>query len=235
MGNLVGVGGLTNVGPVSGDTLAEITDLTVAVWSLTITGLVIGLVGALGFVSMVGESVDKSGERRFGRMLNLDAEARKLAGMGVDYDAFMELCKAKGHEDMSDESKRQVFDECDTDGNGKLDVKEIDVVLQKLKAHETTAKEAAAAKRDSTLKELNARQQGMDDKLDQIVQTMLEQATQINALISLKRRKSRSQASGGSLASLVKDHEASAPLGPVIKSSRTKKTTSFYEDEEDKQ
>jgi hypothetical protein len=42
LGNVVGVGGLTEVGPISGHYLAEMFDIVIAVWSLTIAGLVIG-------------------------------------------------------------------------------------------------------------------------------------------------------------------------------------------------
>ena len=47
VGNLVGVS-ITDVGPEAGHVLAELIDLLIAVWSLTVAGLVIGLVGSTG-------------------------------------------------------------------------------------------------------------------------------------------------------------------------------------------
>ena len=57
VGNLVGVS-ITDVGPEAGHVLAELIDLLIAVWSLTVAGLVIGLVGSLAWVGMLTEGAD---------------------------------------------------------------------------------------------------------------------------------------------------------------------------------
>jgi len=59
VGNLVGVG-LTSIQPVSGNPPAELFDLLIATWSLTLTGTVIGIIGGLTAVSdlaAIGEEI----------------------------------------------------------------------------------------------------------------------------------------------------------------------------------
>lgn len=54
-GNLVGVS-LTNVAPASEDVTVELLDLIISTWSLSLTGVAVGLIGG---VSVVGVMVDK--------------------------------------------------------------------------------------------------------------------------------------------------------------------------------
>jgi len=111
VGNLVGVGGLTNVGPESGHVLAEIVDLLVSVWSLTLTGLVVGLVSGLGFLSMVTERADETGERQFGRKV-LNAQSDQ---------------QLQGSEEMTVASSIGAF---------KVDIKEVVASMTALDAHQ---------------------------------------------------------------------------------------------------
>lgn len=64
-GNLVGVS-LSDVGPESGNTAAEVVDLVVSTWSLVLTGMVVGLIGGLSVISTLtdslNEGIDKIGK-----------------------------------------------------------------------------------------------------------------------------------------------------------------------------
>lgn len=62
VGNLVGVG-LTSIGDeISGHALAEMVDILVATWSVSVTGAVVGLVGGLSLMNLMTEMLDVSVE-----------------------------------------------------------------------------------------------------------------------------------------------------------------------------
>ena len=83
VGNLVGVGGLTSVGPESGHVAAEVIDLLISVWSLTIAGLVIGIVGNMAWVGLLTEGADSkissASERVMARMKLLAASEEGIS------------------------------------------------------------------------------------------------------------------------------------------------------------
>ena len=75
-GNLVGVG-LTDVQPMSGHVVAEMFDLLVAVWSLTLNGLVIAIVGSLAWVRMICEGAETRVEGSLKQIIAAPVSIRK--------------------------------------------------------------------------------------------------------------------------------------------------------------
>ena len=93
MGNMVGVS-ITNVGPAAGHVVAELLDLLIAVWSITVAGLVIGFVSGFAWVSALTGGADKllsrmhaevddapSLEALVSRVDEVDAKVGKLVAM----------------------------------------------------------------------------------------------------------------------------------------------------------
>lgn len=100
-GNLVGLGNpLTNVSPSSGQLLSEIVDLSVAVWSLAITGSVIGMIGGL---AAMNATIDKINDFITTTKYQV-SEPQKLAlakavaqGKVVDLPKFKEIMAEEVH------------------------------------------------------------------------------------------------------------------------------------------
>lgn len=113
VGNLVGVEALTEVGPESDHVVAEMVDILIAVWSLTITGLVIGIVGSLGFVKSAQKKSERSLNNVFSNVMRLKNDAMDIAleADGIDFGAYMQLVEAgiASAQDFSYEAAEEIF------------------------------------------------------------------------------------------------------------------------------
>ena len=140
LGNLTGVV-LTNVSPASGHVVTEVMDLLIAIWSLTVAGLVIGIVGSLAWVNSVAEATDSGLQSRVSKALarfTKEARARAQDGDGLDFASFMQLCADKGVK-VGPAALRQLFNEADSNQNGVVDAGEVEKLLE-----EVTKQSAAA-------------------------------------------------------------------------------------------
>jgi len=134
LGNLVGLGNpLTDVGPETGHIFAEVIDLLIAVWSLTLAGLVIGAIGSLAWVETLTRGADGSITHKFSTMMGFAQEARKLAAdpSGLDYPDFVALC-ADRHIEMDDAEMKRIFVEADTNKNGTIDRSEVERLIERV-------------------------------------------------------------------------------------------------------
>lgn len=172
IGNLVGVG-ITDVGPEAGHVLAELVDLLIAVWSITITGLVIGLVGGLAWVTFLAEGADASLASRFDKMLGFSDAAKKAAEEGFDFAAFCELIRENGVE-LEESKAKAMFEEADADSSGIIDKTEVDALLEKM------MKEQTATEPMSGDPALIARMDAMDAKLDKLMAMMAKMDTAVS-------------------------------------------------------
>ena len=152
VGNLVSVTGLTHVSPISGNAFAEILDLLVAVWSLTVTGLTIGLVGGLAWVTTVTDKMDSriSSSVNYwweGSTFNkFRSRVQQLASKtgGLSFDDFVQLCVER-QLNITRARMEAVFREADKDGSGLVNTPEIETLLQALEQDRRTAIEEFAA------------------------------------------------------------------------------------------
>ena len=165
VGNLVGVS-ITDVGPEAGHVLAELIDLLIAVWSLTVAGLVIGLVGSLAWVGMLTEGADGVMISRFDKILGLQESVNKEASEGgLDFDTFVSLCADK-QINLPSARLREVFDAADVDSSGKIEGSEVGALIEKVAA------EAEAMEAEPSVSELSERMDAMDKKLDKLVRLL---------------------------------------------------------------
>ena len=168
IGNLVGVG-LTNVAPAAGHVFAELVDLLIATWSITVAGLVIGLVGGFTFVGMLTDGADSAISSRVGKLLGLEKQLRDLADDGMDFKAFQELCEQHKVE-LSEARLRELFEEADKNQSGTIEANEVDLLMKKVKTEVTPVD---AMSNDVLL----ARMDAMEEKLDKLVRLMEAKAS----------------------------------------------------------
>ena len=170
IGNLVGVGDLTEVALVTGNVLVEIIDLLIATWSLTVAGLVIGLVGSLAWVSLLTETADEKVTGRMGKLLGFEAAAEAAATQSLDFPAFTAMCNDQGLS-LDDAKMRELFDAADEDGSGTIDTDEVKKLIASVKvvvAKGGGAKDASGSG-GAAVEELAARMDAMDKKLEKII------------------------------------------------------------------
>ena len=139
MGNLVGLATpLTNVAPVSGHVVAEIVDLLLSVWSLSLAGLVVGSIAQLTFVALGVESVDNSVQKRMRALvetLALDVKQAAQAGR-LDLASFQALVwgsNVPAIASMPEERIAALFSDADADSNGTIDKQEATGLVRKLR------------------------------------------------------------------------------------------------------
>ena len=163
IGNLVGVS-ITNVAPAAGHVFSEILDLLICVWSLTVAGLVIGLVGSLAWVNFLVENADSSLNSKFTSLMGLREKARELAAdaSGLDFDEFSQLC-VEHSLSLPEERRRELFNSNDENGNGVIDSSEVEKLIAKMKESETVESV------EPTTAQLVERMNAMDSKLDAIL------------------------------------------------------------------
>lgn len=170
VGNLVGVS-VAEVEVSSSHVFAAVLDLLISVWSLTIAGLVIGLVGSLAWVNLLTESADSSLTGGFDKAFGFAAEARSAASAteGMDFDAFVSLCRSKGIA-ADEERLRELFDASDTDKSGAIDAGEVEKLIEMVSQEEASGSKGGGTGVDSgTAQMLGARMDAMDAKLDKIL------------------------------------------------------------------
>ena len=165
IGNLVGVG-ITNVGPAAGHVFAELIDLLIAVWSLTVAGLVIGLVGSLAWVNMLVEGADSSVTTRLQALAGFNQEANALAASasGLDFAEFSALCEEHNIR-IAEARRRELFDSSDADGSGTIGTAEIDKLLAVMRKEEAEAPGGG----DVDMGMVVARMDAMEAKLDKLL------------------------------------------------------------------
>ena len=153
-GNLVGLGNpLTNVGPKSGNHMAEILDLMVAVWSLAITGTVIGMIGGLAAMNVALDAVNGIITRPAKYALDkaqADILSAEIAsGTMIDINKFtalvIKMYDDKGLPAPTVAAIAAEFARIDADGDGVIDEKE----LERLQIAPTQQAEGADAKLDA--------------------------------------------------------------------------------------
>ena len=176
VGNLVGVGGLTDVGPASGHVAAEVIDLLIAVWSLTVAGLVLGIVGNLAWVNSVTETTDASLSKGFGRVVG-----RKLRDLaeegGLDLAGFVTACEEAGSK-LSEERLRQLFEKADDDHNGYMDANEVEALLEVVRGEEEgssiTTLDPTSGNIGDLMQRIDSLEASMEARLDKLTK-LLEQ------------------------------------------------------------
>ena len=177
IGNLVGVGGLTDVGPESGHVAAQIIDLLIAVWSLTVAGLVIGIVGNLAWVSSITESTDTSLSQSFRKMLG--KRLRDLAAEGgFDFAKFMQTCEEEGIQ-LSEERLRQMFVKFDKDNNASIDAIEVEALLTAVREEDGSHSNVTNLTNQtisSVIQRIDALEASMEARLDKLTQLLEERA-----------------------------------------------------------
>ena len=148
IGNLVGLGNpLTDVGPRSGNTLSEGLCLLVSLWSLALTGCVIGLVGGLAFISNIMGGVDGSSEKVRGALRRQQTVTKVLRqaelhyGGRVTVESLQQLMLSMQAR-LAEEDVKALFELWDTDSTGVLDQKKFRTGLTKfLREEEARASE----------------------------------------------------------------------------------------------
>jgi len=137
IGNLVGLGNpLTDVGPRTGNTLSEVLCLLVSLWSLALTGCVIGLVGGLAFMANVMGGVDGSTEKVRGAMKRQQTMTKALRqaelhyGGRVTVEALQQLMISLQAR-LTSEDVKVLFELWDTESTGVLDQKQLRAGLTK--------------------------------------------------------------------------------------------------------
>lgn len=164
IGNLVGVS-IADVDVSSSHVLAAVLDLLISVWSLTIAGLVIGLVGSLAWVSLITESADEALTNRFSKAMAFSRLARQLAeGEGrLDFEAFEALCSEKDVT-LSAEDLRAAFDKADVDKSGTIDASEVDALIASIPTSSSK----------SSVEDLGARMASLEAKMDLILANVVQ-------------------------------------------------------------
>ena len=148
MGNLVGLATpLTHVAPRTGHAVTEALDLLLAVWSLSLAGVVIGSIAQLTFVALGVEGVDKTVMKRMRQMVDVLAlDVNKAAVTGMDLQSFQALIEdseVPALASMSPERVAAFFREADSDNNGTIDKDEAQSLVRKLRIEAETADSGA--------------------------------------------------------------------------------------------
>ena len=128
-GNLLGVQ-LTLVAPIAGHALPEILDLLISTWSLSLTGLAVGLVGGLSFVTRAVDNINETSER-LGLSpqdrLHMKVQEDVTSGRLIDLERFVNMMRDT--EGRSDDELREVFKRLDTDGDNAVTTTELEQYL----------------------------------------------------------------------------------------------------------
>jgi len=165
IGNLVGVS-VADVDVTSGHVLSAVLDLLISVWSLTIAGLVIGLVGSLAWVSMLTTGADDALTNRFNHVMNLARATRELVGTNggsIDFATFEALCREKGLS-PSTERLRTIFSDADANESGTIDSTEVEQLIASIQGLHDSA--------PTTIEDLGVRMERLEAKMDRMVETM---------------------------------------------------------------
>ena len=148
-GNLVALATpLTNVSPESGNRVAEILDLLIGAWSMTIAGVIYGFIGALTFTTAVVHTTDDAIMRRWARLLRrrtekvMDDLAADASGM--DFEEFKSAADTLPIE-ISLQRLRELFDSHDIDGSGSIDQMEAQGLLNQIVKEEEIATSSSSA------------------------------------------------------------------------------------------
>ena len=159
VGNLVGVSGLTTIGPRSGHVFAEIVDLFIAVWSLTVCGLVFGMIGNSVRASTVTEGASSIISSHLQRSFSDEARA-KASASGLGLAEFTRLCQ-ENEISLGPKRLHDLFHAADETRSGELDLTEVEKLLSKLKIVT-----------DGSSAEVVARVDGIEAKLDKMMSVL---------------------------------------------------------------
>jgi len=133
IGNMVGLATpVTDYSPTSGHAFGEMFDLLIATWSMSLAGLIYGVMAALAFAAATTAHLDAGLTRVFDTLFGLGAEMKKaISGPGsMTIDAFLEDCSETG---ISQAELRRIFTLSDPDGSGTID----DAEARRLRAYVT--------------------------------------------------------------------------------------------------
>lgn len=167
-GNIVGLGTpLTTYSPNSGHWVAEVFDLLIAAWSMTFAGLVFGLVGALGFVSLTTELMDRGVTSRVNLLVTLRNRIRALAedSSGLDLEEFFDEARAFP-KPLPEDRLRALFNDVDAERTGTIRKLQVPELMAKLEA---AMAESAA---DLKLKELVAAVARLSEQVQALRETV---------------------------------------------------------------
>ena len=133
MGNLVGLATpLTSLSPIEGHVTTEVVDLLVAVWSLALSGLAIGIMANLIFVTNLVETGDTKARLVMTQFLLWIAGTCKTShGETMDIHEFTDVVSSSGL-NIPATHVTELFNEEDKDGSGVIDHKEAQKLLKRL-------------------------------------------------------------------------------------------------------
>ena len=129
VGNLVGVGLSDVEDGMSGHVLAEIIDLIVSTWSLALTGGVVGLVGGLGFMTLMTEALD--GTAADVEAIGEEATKRAAQGNGLDFSEFEKLVNER-RLPIAEMQLKAMFKLADADNSGRINAEEVTRLMDML-------------------------------------------------------------------------------------------------------
>jgi len=182
LSNLTGLANpLTNVGPESGHWVSEVIDLLVAVYSLTICGLIIGIVGNLTWVNAITERTDKRISERM--MKRIPGKSRvhvkaNASTAGMNLKEFKAHCLDQGISASSDQV-HALFDRADTTESGIIDEDQVEKMIGQLRDVNPPAGLPFLASSRNRSTEIDvqcavARMDAMDAKLDAITRALVK-------------------------------------------------------------
>ena len=133
LGNLVGLGTpLTDISPSSGSYSAEIIDLLISTWSLSIAGTLYGVIGGLYMIETARSYTDRTFiNARFFAIAENQIEDLTNDASGMDIDEFRKVA-VEALPNLDDDALVEAFHEADKSGNGTLDHEEGQALLKHL-------------------------------------------------------------------------------------------------------
>merc|ERR1712070_303452 len=117
---------LTDITPTSD--AGKVVDILVAVWSLSIAAIFIGMVGGMNVVGKATTFLDYFGLLDVSSV-SIDKLVDSLKAVEeLNFQQFKTMLRSAGYLDDYEEPLRRLYDKVDTSGNGKLDKLEIEAL-----------------------------------------------------------------------------------------------------------
>jgi hypothetical protein len=160
IGNLVGVS-VADVTVESNHPFSAILDLLISVWSLSVAGLVVGLLGSLSWVHLFAESTDSSLTRGFAMAFGCRGVA---AGGPAGATGSLEGSQFLEEINLEVAHLRELYDHAHRDGNGSINADEVERLLTKLHS-----KLEAFNASTNGMQSLTARMDTLEAKIDMII------------------------------------------------------------------
>jgi len=184
MSNMLGLATpLTDYSPESGHVVAEMVDLLISTWSLSIAGCAIGVVSTLSFTGIITGGLDRKLQQMY-----LKATERRIRNLASDKSGLsMEEFRLEiERRDLAITPERaaDLFREADADGSGVIEQAEVEKLLASLEStvlsqtalcdiHKTNA---------ATIAELRAMALSNQEAVAELSQALATQAQLLQAL-----------------------------------------------------